>query len=393
MDLDAPLQESDFQTLRLLGSGGMGDVYEAIQNSLKKLVALKVIRREALESPSRVRRFFAEARALARLRHPQIVGVHGIGRMTDGRYFLVMDLVGGQTTLATLIKRGTVPFDRAAGLVATIGLAIDHAHSRGVVHRDLKPSNVLLDAEGNPHVTDFGLAKVFDFVDPAHPQTTAEQIVGTPHYMAPEQADRRRGPVTPRTDVYGLGGLLHSLLTGEPPVQGDSITQLLARVLSPEPIDSPRKLRPDVPSELEHICQKCLRKDPRDRYATAGEVVQALQDCRPAREPARRAPGCQFDAFRRTCPAPSPDASAGGLGDDCDPGRGIRRRGSARSEKPNVNTDLHGRSSSAESQTLRVDAPKPPQNVRQTETTPTDDPIIEWEAARLPSPGRRRHLG
>ena len=176
-----------------------------------------------------MRRFFAEARALARLRHPHIVGVHGIGRMADGRYFLVMDLVEDGTTLAGLLRQGPVPFDRAAGLVATVAEAIEHAHSRGVIHRDLKPSNVLLDAEGRPHVTDFGLAKVFDAADPDNPQTTADRILGTPHYMAPEQADPARGPITPRTDVYALGGLLYALLTGKPPIQGDSLTAILTQ--------------------------------------------------------------------------------------------------------------------------------------------------------------------
>ncbi len=247
LDQDAPLREADFQLARVLGSGGMGEVYEAIQKSLGKRVALKVIRREALDSPSRVRRFFAEARALARLGHSQIVGVHGIGRMVDGRYFLVMDLVEGGTTLSDLIKAGAVPFDRAAELVATVAEAIDHAHSRSVIHRDLKPSNVLLDGNGRPHVTDFGLAKVFDATDPNHPQTTADQVLGTPHYMAPEQADPARGPITPRTDVYALGGLLYSLLTGEPPIRGDSITALLAQVVSAVPVRSPRDLRVETP--------------------------------------------------------------------------------------------------------------------------------------------------
>src|SRR5262249_5410508 len=210
LDPDAPLRESDFQLVRLLGTGGMGEVYDAIQKSLRKRVALKLIKREALDSPSRVRRFFAEARALARLRHPHIVGVHGIGRMDDGRYFLVMDLVEGGTTLSALVKDGLVPFDRAAGLVATVAEAIDHAHSRGVIHRDLKPTNVLLDADGSPHVTDFGLAKIFDAADPENPQTSADQILGTPHYMTPEQADPARGPITPRTDVYALGGLFYT---------------------------------------------------------------------------------------------------------------------------------------------------------------------------------------
>jgi serine/threonine protein kinase len=274
---DAPLREGDFQLVRRLGAGGMGEVHEAIQRSLRKHVALKLIPREALDSPSRVRRFFTEARALARLRHPHIVGVHGIGRMADGRYFLVMDLVEGGTTLAALIKAGTVAFERAAGLVATVAEAIDHAHARGVIHRDLKPSNVLLDAEGTPHVTDFGLAKVLDAIDPDHPPTTADQVLGTPHYMSPEQADPARGPITPRADIYALGGLLYALLTGKPPIQGDSITAILTQLVSPEPVRSPRTLRADIPAALERICRTCLEKDPRRRYASAGTVATALR--------------------------------------------------------------------------------------------------------------------
>ncbi len=276
-DLDAPLREADFEVVRPLGSGGMGEVFEAVQKSLRKRVALKLIKREALDSPGRVRRFFAEARAVARLRHPHIVGVHGIGRMADGRYFLVMDLVEGGATVAGLLHRGPVPFDRAAELVATVAEAIEHAHSRGVIHRDLKPSNVLLDAEGRPHVTDFGLAKVFDATDPDNPQTTADQILGTPHYMAPEQADPARGPIAPRTDVYALGGLLYALLTGKPPIRGDSLTAILTRVVSPEPVASPRELRGDVPTALERICGTCLAKDAEERHPSAGAVAAELR--------------------------------------------------------------------------------------------------------------------
>jgi serine/threonine protein kinase len=276
-DLDAPLRDSDFELLRPLGSGGMGEVYEAVQRSLRKHVAIKLMHREALDSPSRVRRFIAEARTLGRLRHPRIVDVHGIGRMGDGRHFLVMDLIEGGSTLAAMIKAGPVSFDRAAAMVASIAETIDHAHKRGVVHRDLKPSNVLLDAEGNPHVTDFGLAKIFDQADPDHPPTTADQILGTPHFMSPEQADPARGPITPRTDVYGLGGILFALLTGKPPIQGHSITQLLTQIVSPQPVRSPRELRTDVPPALERICLKCLEKEPEKRFATAGEVAGSLK--------------------------------------------------------------------------------------------------------------------
>ena len=255
----------------------MGEVFQALQKSLRKPVAVKLMYREALDSPSRVRRFVAEARALARLRHPNIVGVHGIGRMLDGRHFLVMDLIEGGETLATLIKGGQVHFDRAAALVATIAEAIDHAHARGVVHRDLKPSNVLVDAEGKPHVTDFGLAKVFDQTDPDHPQTTANQILGTPHYMSPEQADASLGAITPQTDVYGLGGILFALLTGKPPIQGGSLTQILTQIVSPDPIRSPRELRPEIPAGLEAICRKCLSKQAEERYASANDFARALR--------------------------------------------------------------------------------------------------------------------
>ena len=129
----------------------------------------------------------------------------------------------------------------------------------------------------NPHITDFGLAKLFDQTDPDHPPTTANQILGTPHYMSPEQADPSLGPITPQTDVYGLGGILFALLTGKPPIQGNSITQVLTQIVSPDPLRSPRELRPEIPAGLETICRKCLSKRADDRYASAKDVARALR--------------------------------------------------------------------------------------------------------------------
>ncbi|WP_165227080.1 protein kinase domain-containing protein [Aquisphaera insulae] len=275
--VDAPLDESDFELEGLLGEGGMGEVHTAFQKSLRRRVALKRIHRDALASPGRVRRFVAEARALARLRHPRVVGVHGIGRAADGCYFLVMDLVPGGKTLADLVKDGPAEPERAAALVAGIAETIEHAHGRGVVHRDLKPSNVLLDGDGEPHITDFGLAKVFDEADPDQPLTSADHILGTPHYMSPEQANPHRGPITPRTDVYGLGGILFALLTGKPPIAGDSLTHVLTQLISDAPVRSPGALRADIPPGLERICRRCLSKEPADRYASARDVADALR--------------------------------------------------------------------------------------------------------------------
>ncbi len=275
-DPRAPLVFSDFELREMLGAGGMGEVHLAQQKSLGKRVAVKVLKRHALDDEGLIERFLREGRAAAALNHPNVVGVHGIGRCDDGRYFLVMDYVEG-SSLDRQIRKGPLEPEEAARAVADAASAIAHAHEHGIVHRDLKPSNVLVDREGRVRVTDFGLAKVASHV---HTDVSVPgQIIGTPQFMSPEQADPKRwGEVGPATDVYGLGGVLYALLTGRPPADGETLTQVLVQINSADLPEPPRTVRPEVPEALEAICLKCLAKDPRDRYDSAQQVAEALRD-------------------------------------------------------------------------------------------------------------------
>ena len=258
----------DYELLKVLGEGGMGTVYKARQLSLNRLVALKMIKATRFPSSDEVRRFQNESEAVARLDHPNIVPVFEVGQFEDQHYFS-MKLIAGES----LDKR---PRDylsdprRAAEVVATAARAIHHAHRRGILHRDLKPANILIDSEGLPHVTDFGLAKR---VEGDSELTRSGAIMGTPAYMAPEQASGKRGAVTTATDVYGLGAILYVLLTGKPPFGGDNLIETLdaVRTRPPEP---PTKLNANAPRDLETICLKCLEKDSQRRYYSA----QALAD-------------------------------------------------------------------------------------------------------------------
>lgn len=273
-DREAPLPFSDYALVRELGGGGMGVVYEAVQLHLKKRVALKVLRELPTAKPELVTRFFREARAVAQLRHPHIVGVHGIGRTDKGGYFLAMDLVEG-SDLERRIARGKVAFEEAANIVATIADAVQHAHDKGIIHRDLKPSNVLLDEGQRPLLTDFGLAKLFQYESAK--LTGTSHLMGTPPYMAPEQAGPKGGEAGPWTDVYGLGGILYALLTGEAPYRGESLPEVLAQVVADDPPEPPSSLRRGVPEALEAICLSCLAKAPEERYGEAADVALALR--------------------------------------------------------------------------------------------------------------------
>ncbi len=261
----------DYELLKVLGEGGMGIVYKARQLSLNRPVALKMIRAARFPSADEVRRFQNEAEAVARLDHPNIVPIFEVGRYEDQHYFS-MKLIGGES-LDKRLKEYVADPRRAARLVATTADAIHHAHQRGILHRDLKPANILVDSDGQPHVTDFGLAKR---VEGDSELTRSGAIVGTPAYMAPEQASGKRGVVTTSTDVYGLGAVLYALLAGRAPFGGTAVMDTLEQVRerAPEP---PRRLNPRVPRDLEIVCLKCLEKDPRRRYASADALAEDLK--------------------------------------------------------------------------------------------------------------------
>jgi serine/threonine-protein kinase len=280
-----------YELLGVLGRGGMGVVYRARQLGFNRVVALKMIRAAGGEAGERAR-FRVEAQAVARLRHPNIVQVFDTGEADGCPYFSMEYLEGG--SLADRARAEPLPPRRAAEVVEALARAIHHAHERGVIHRDLKPSNVLLDSGGTPKVADFGLARLLD----ADVTRTASQVVlGTACYMAPEQAAGRSRDVGPATDVYGLGAVLYELLTGRPPVEGDSWAAVLERVRTAEPVE-PRRRRPEVSRDLEAVCLKALAKEPARRYASAQDLADDLRRFLNA-EPTRvRPPGRAGRAWR-----------------------------------------------------------------------------------------------
>jgi serine/threonine-protein kinase len=260
---------ADYELLEELGRGGMGVVYKARQKSLGRIVAVKLLLRGELASDSDQARFRGEAQSAARLDHPRIVSVYEVGH--GERPFFSMQLVEG-TTLAKKLAEGPIPPREAAELLSKVARAIHYAHEQGVLHRDLKPSNILIDPDGQPHISDFGLAKR---LEPGASLTNTGAILGTPSYMAPEQAAGRRGEMGPASDVYSLGTILYQMLTGRPPFQAASPVDTVLLVLEQDPL-LPRLLNPKADRDLEMIALRCLQKPPELRYPTAAALADDL---------------------------------------------------------------------------------------------------------------------
>jgi hypothetical protein len=260
-----------YEVLEELGRGGMGVVYKARQTGLDRIVAVKMVLAGGQADADDLARFRGEAAAVARIRHPHIVQVHEVGEVGGRPYFSLEYAEGG--SLAQALDGTPRPGRDAARLAETLARAVHAAHRAGIVHRDLKPANVLLMGDGTPKITDFGLAKHLD--GPAGPTRTG-LIMGTPSYMAPEQAGGRSKEVGPATDVYALGSVLYELLTGRPPFKAATSLDTLLQVIEQEPAP-PRLLNPAVERDLETVCLKCLEKDPRRRYATAEALADDLR--------------------------------------------------------------------------------------------------------------------
>src|SRR5438552_3242013 len=261
----------DYELLDEVGRGGQGVVFRARQKSLNRIVALKVISLGQWASKAHLKRFRLEAEAAARLEHPSIVPIHEVGERDGSCYFSMKLVEGGQ--LDEVVRRTPMSIWQAAELIAKVARTVHYAHEHGILHRDIKPGNILLDQKGEPHLTDFGLARL---VETESTMTRTLDVLGTPSYMAPEQATGNNAAVSSVTDVYGLGAVLYQLLTGQPPFAGGATYETIKLLLDTEP-KKPRLLNPKIHRDLSTICLKCLEKDPKRRYSSALALAEDLE--------------------------------------------------------------------------------------------------------------------
>ncbi len=262
---------ADYALLEEIGRGGQGVVYRARQKSLNRIVALKVIRPGQKTTKAHLQRFRIEAEAAASLDNANIVPIYDVGE-GDGSYYFSMKLVEGGR-LEEVFRRKPIPIRRAAALIAKLARTVHYAHERGILHRDIKPGNILLDAKGEPYLTDFGLARLLETESTV---TGTLETLGTPSYMAPEQALGNNSQLTSATDVYGLGAVLYHLLTGHPPFAGGTTYETIRLLLETEP-RQPRLWNLKIDRDLSTICLKCLEKNPQHRYPSALALAEDLE--------------------------------------------------------------------------------------------------------------------
>ncbi|MGD0093547.1 MAG: serine/threonine-protein kinase, partial [Planctomycetota bacterium] len=260
-----------YRIVKVLGRGGMGVVYKAMDTRLGRTVALKVLRTTGDAHPDEIARFKLEAQNAAKLQHPNIVPIHDTGTVGDLDYFTMDYIEGG--TLSQWVREKKPALAKRVAMLVKVASAIQHAHEQNVIHRDLKPANVMVDKQGEPHVMDFGLARN---IGTAQGLTVSGTALGTPQYMPPEQAKGSLKEVGPHSDIWALGAVLYELLCGKTPFQGETVFQILRAVVQDDPVP-PRKLVRNLPRDLDTICLKCLEKDAARRYASAAALADDLQ--------------------------------------------------------------------------------------------------------------------
>jgi predicted Ser/Thr protein kinase len=285
-----------YKVLEELGQGSMGIVYKAHDPNLDLILAVKVLRAECLQGETLVKRFLAEARVLGRLDHPNIVRVYNVDE-DQGTVYIAMEFLEGEA-LNDLAKRKRLSPGEIADLGAKIAEALGYAHSKGVVHRDVKPGNILVRSDGKPKITDFGIARIEDTAE--HLRTQAGEVLGTPAYMSPEQVLSE--PVDGRSDIFSLGIILYELCAGQRPFRGDSLGAVFQAITQSAPVPLSER-NPEIPSTLAEVVERCLRRNPTDRFQSGEELAAALRGCLRVESPAEPAPQEMPGTARKGTPA------------------------------------------------------------------------------------------